>query len=151
MSSQDLVGTRAVALLLYMRSRAAGRTGRAAAEGGEGAGGDQEARLGRRRRTDSSASEHSANNDHSSGKFARRGESSASSTYERSYLKRERAVVEEEGEGPKRPRRLRVQEGAYKEATTRAKREPVEAKERRVRRCAMVPVGRETLKRMEGM
>ena len=34
---------------------------------------------------------------------------------------------------------------------TRAKREPVEAKERRVRRCAMVPVGRETLKRMEGM
>ena len=33
--------------------------------------------------------------------------------YERSYLKRERAVVEDEGEGPKRPRRLRVQEGAY--------------------------------------
>ena len=91
-------------------------------------------------------------NNFSSGKFARRGESSASSVqYERSYLKRERAVVEDKGEGPKRPRRLRVQEGAYKEAATRAKREPVEGKERRVRRCAMVPVGRETLKRMEGM
>ena len=116
-----------------------------------GAGGDQGAGLGRRRRTDSTASEHSANN-FSSGKFARRGESSASSVqYERSYLKRERAVAEDEGEGPKRPRRLRVQEGAYKEAATRAKRETVEGKERRVRRCAMVPVGRETLKRMEGM
>ena len=116
-SRQDLGGTRAVALLLYMRSRAAGRASETDKEGGGGAGGASGAGLGRRRGTDSNASEHSAG-EQSSCKFGQRGESSASATdtscmYERSYLKRERAVVEEEGEGPKRPRRLRVREGAY--------------------------------------
>ena len=59
------------------------------------------------------------------------------------------AVVEEEGEGPKRPRRLRVREGAYKETETRVGRDPAEGRERKIRRCAMVPVGGETLRRME--
>ena len=81
-----------------------------------------------------------------------RGAKAATDTscmYERSYLKRERAVVEEEGEGPKRPRRLRVREGAYKETETRVRRDPAEGRERKIRRCAMVPVGGETLRRME--
>ena len=64
--------------------------------------------------------------------------------------KRTRVVEEgEEARGPKRPRRPRVPEGAYKQTATRERREPEEERERKIRKCAVVPVGSEALKRME--
>ena len=71
--------------------------------------------------------------------------------YAREYLKRGREVGVEEAEGPKRPRRMRLDEGAYTETKTkkRARRDQTEGAERKIRRSAMVPVGREALKRME--
>ena len=74
--------------------------------------------------------------------------------YATKYLKRERAVEDGEetgmgGEGG-RPRRLRVPEGAYKhETVTRERREPEEGRERKIRKCAVVPVGSEALERLE--
>ena len=81
---------------------------------------------------------------------SRRGENSTPDVYATQYLKRERVVEEgEEAGGPKRPRRPRVPEGAYKQTATRERREPEEERERRIRKCAVVPVGSEALKRME--
>ena len=69
--------------------------------------------------------------------------------YAREYPKRGREVGVEEAEGPKRPRRMRLDEGAYTETKKRVRRDPTEGAERKIRRSAMVPVGREALKRME--
>ena len=71
--------------------------------------------------------------------------------YAREYPKRGREVGVEEAEGPKRPRRMRLDEGAYTETKTkkRTRRDQTEGAERKIRRSAMVPVGREALKRME--
>ena len=54
---QDLRGTKAVALLLYMRARGIGRAAKAAREHGEQAGGSSGAGLGQEGRPDRSASE----------------------------------------------------------------------------------------------
>ena len=82
--------------------------------------------------------------------FARRGENSAPDVYATQYPKRTRVVEEgEEARGPKRPRRPRMPEGAYKQTATRERREPEEERERKIRKCAVVPVGSEALKRME--
>ena len=71
--------------------------------------------------------------------------------YAREYPKRGREVGVEGTEGPERPRRTRLDEGAYTETKTkkRTRRDQTEGAERKIRRCAMVPVGREALKRME--
>ena len=149
MSSQDLRGTKAVALLLYMRARGIGRAAKAAREHGEQMGGSSGAGLGQEGRTDRDASQRIEAQPGCSN-FARRGENSAPDVYATKYPKRTRVVEEgEEARGPKRPRRPRVPEGAYKQTATRERREPEEERERKIRKCAVVPVGSEALKRME--
>ena len=149
-SSQDLRGTKAVALLLYMRARGIGRAAKAAREHGGQAGGSSGAGLGQENRPDRGASEEMEEQQGCRNLPSRRGENSAPDVYATKYPKRTRVVEEgEEARGPKRPRRPRVPEGAYKQTATRERREPEEERERKIRKCAVVPVGSEALKRME--
>ena len=136
--------------MLYMRARGIGRAARAAREHGGQAGGSSGAGLGQEDRPDRGASEEMEAQQGCRNLPSRRGESSAPDVYATKYPKRTRAVEEgEEAREPKRPRRPRMPEGAYKQTATRERREPEEGRERKIRKCAVVPVGSEALKRME--
>ena len=85
-------------------------------------------------------------------KFGGKGGSSPTpDVYAREYPKRGREVGVEEAEGSERPRRMRMDKGAYTETKTkkRTRWDQTEGEERKIRRSAMVPIGREALKRME--
>ena len=136
--------------MLYMRARGIGRAAKAAREHGGRAGGSSGAGLGQEDRPERGASERMEAQQGCRNFPSRRGENSAPDVYATKYPKRTRVVEEgEEARGPKRPRRLRVPEGAYKQTATRGRREPEEGRERKIRKCAVVPVGSEALKRME--
>ena len=82
-------------------------------------------------------------------KFGDKGDKNVTpDMYARKYPKKDREVGVDEAEGSKRPRRMRMKEGAYKDTAKRARRDPAEGGERKIRRSAMVPVGRKALKRM---